>query len=83
MRHYGRRPAALWDALAPDGLDEAVARFEAAGLQPYFLLEDWEEAGFRERFARERLGRLDWRSDGRDPRSRDGASRTIRRDRPQ
>ncbi len=61
VRHYGRRPAALWDALAPDGLDEAVAKFAAAGLQPYFLLEDWEEAGFRERFAQERLGKLDWR----------------------
>ena len=60
VRHYGRRPAALWDALAPDALDEAVARFEEAGLKPYLLLEDWEEAGFRERFAGEVLGRLDW-----------------------
>jgi hypothetical protein len=61
VRHYGRRPAALWDALAPDALDETVAQFEAAGLKPYLLLEDWEEAGFRERFATESLGKLDWR----------------------
>jgi hypothetical protein len=60
VRHYGRRPAALWDALAPDALDETVAQFEAAGLKPYFLLEDWEERGFRERFSHERLGNLDW-----------------------
>jgi hypothetical protein len=60
VRHYGRRPAALWDALAPDALDETVARFERAGLKPYLLLEDWEEAGFRERFAGEALGKLDW-----------------------
>ena len=61
VRHYGRLPAALWDALAPDSLDETVARFADAGLKPYFLLEDWEEAGFRERFAREKYGKLDWR----------------------
>jgi hypothetical protein len=60
VRHYGRRPAALWDAIAPDALDETVARFEEAGLKPYLLLEDWEEAGFRERFPHEVLGRLDW-----------------------
>ena len=61
VRHYGRRPAALWDALAPDSLDETIARFEGAGLKPYFVLEDWEEAGFRERFGGEALGKLDWR----------------------
>jgi hypothetical protein len=61
VRHYGHRPAALWDALAPDGLDEAVAAFERAGRRPYFLLEDWEEPGFRARFRLERLGGLDWR----------------------
>lgn len=37
VRHYGRRPAALWDALAPDGLDEAVAELERAGRRPIFL----------------------------------------------
>ncbi len=60
VRHYGRRPAALWDALAADALDETVSAFERAGRQPYFLLEEWEEAGFRERFAGERYGALDW-----------------------
>jgi hypothetical protein len=60
VRHYGRRPAALWDALPAAALDETVALFEAGGLRPYLLLEDWEEAGFRERFAGESLGKLDW-----------------------
>jgi hypothetical protein len=60
VRHYGHRPAALWDALPPDGLDEAVAALQRAGRRPFFLLEDWEEKGFRERFLSERLGALDW-----------------------
>ena len=60
VRHYGRRPAALWDALAADGLDEAVTEFERVGRKPFLLLEDWEEKGFRERFRGERLGALDW-----------------------
>lgn len=60
VRHYGHRPAALWDALAPDALDETVALLQRAGRAPYFLLEDWEEQGFRERFAGERFGALDW-----------------------
>jgi hypothetical protein len=60
VRHYGRRPAALWDALAPDALDETVEMFVRAGRKPYFLLEDWEEAGFKQRFAGETYGALDW-----------------------
>jgi hypothetical protein len=33
----------------------------ARGFRPYFLLEDWEEAGFRERFGQtSRAGGLDW-----------------------
>jgi hypothetical protein len=60
VRHYGRRAAALWDALSPDGLDEAITEFERVGRRPVLLLEDWEEPGFRERFASERLGALDW-----------------------
>ena len=60
VRHYGRRPAALWDALAADALDQTVALFEQAGRRPYFLLEEGEEVGFRTRFAGQRLGALDW-----------------------
>jgi hypothetical protein len=60
VRHYGHRPAALWDALGSHALDEAVSEFTRVGRQPYFLLEDWEEANFRERFAGERYGALDW-----------------------
>ena len=60
VRHYGHRPAALWDALAPGALDEAVDEFVRVGRQPYILVEDWEEANFRERFAGERYGALDW-----------------------
>jgi hypothetical protein len=61
VRHYGGRPAALWDAIAPDALDETIAHFQSVGLHPYLLLEDGELAGFRERFQGERFGALDWR----------------------
>ena len=61
VRYYGRRPAALWDAIAPDELDETIAEFERLGLRPYLLLEEGELDGFRKRFQGERFGSLDWR----------------------
>lgn len=60
VRHYGRRPAALWDAIAPDALDETVRLMEDAGLKPYILIEEGERQEFRARFKGEVVGALDW-----------------------
>jgi hypothetical protein len=38
----------------------AVAFFEARGRKPYLLLEMWEQRAFRERFAADPLGSLEW-----------------------
>ena len=61
LRLYGQRTTIRFDFIEPDGLDRAVAFLQQAGCQPYFALEDWEEAQFRTRFAAAgTLGRLDW-----------------------
>ena len=45
----------------PEGLDAAVEFLDREGIRPYFVLEAWEEAQFRERFAGSSpLGLLDW-----------------------
>ena len=60
VRYYGRRPAALWDAIAPAELDETIGEFERVGFRPYLLLEEGELDNFRQRFNGERFGSLDW-----------------------
>ncbi|HXW05024.1 MAG TPA: glycosyltransferase family 39 protein [Vicinamibacterales bacterium] len=61
LRFYGHREILRWDLLPEGRLDSIVAHLQAAGYEPYFVLERWEEAGFRERYAAgNRLGRLDW-----------------------
>jgi hypothetical protein len=61
LRMYGRRATVRYDRLDPAGLDAAVEDLVRAGFQPYFVLEAWEEAQFRDRFARSSaLGLLDW-----------------------
>jgi hypothetical protein len=61
LRMYGRRATVRFDFLEPDGLDTAVQFFEREGFRPYFALEVWEEAQFRDRFAGSSvLGLLDW-----------------------
>jgi len=61
LRMYGGRPTVRFDYLDPEGLEAAVQFLERAGSRPYFVLEAWEEAQFRERFARSSpLGLLDW-----------------------
>lgn len=55
------RPIARWDHLAPEGLDQFVERLRATGRPVWLVVDDWEEAPFRARFATTSVrGRLDW-----------------------
>jgi hypothetical protein len=61
VRHYSGRVTVRYDTLRPQSLDQAMEVLRARGFRPYFLLEQWEEAAFRERFSQtSRAGRLDW-----------------------
>jgi hypothetical protein len=60
LRYHGRRPTIAWDGVPPDRLDAVVAALRGAGHSVFIVLEDAETPGFRERFAAERAGRLDW-----------------------
>ena len=60
VRHYGGKVTLLWDALEADELDQAIEVLQAMGRPPVIVVEDWEQARFRERFAREVFGALDW-----------------------
>lgn len=50
----------MWDALDPAWLDRAIGWLEARGTPPVIVLETWEEAPFRARFAGQGYGALDW-----------------------
>jgi hypothetical protein len=61
LRYYTRRLTVRYDSLPPGSLDQALAVLRSRGFHPYFLLEKWEEAAFRDRFAdRSVAGRIDW-----------------------
>jgi hypothetical protein len=61
LQYHAARPAVLWDSLPPGSLDAAVTWLAGRGLEPYIVMEEWEEPLFRERFARHSvLGELDW-----------------------
>jgi hypothetical protein len=61
VRYHAGRSAVLWDSLHPESLDAAVAWLGGRGLEPYILVERWEEPLFRERFATAaQIGDLDW-----------------------
>jgi hypothetical protein len=59
-RYYGHRNTLVWDALDPAWLDRALAFLRMRGHEPYLLFERWEEPLFRQRFAGNAIGRLDW-----------------------
>jgi hypothetical protein len=68
---YANRPTLRYDRLLPDSLDRVVATLRDLGYHPFFVLEPWEEAVFRQRFgAASALGRLDWTPFGRLDRPR-------------
>jgi hypothetical protein len=60
-RFYGHRLTVRYDFLPPGQLEPVVQELTASGFEPYLLLEDWEEAKFRNQFAAvSRIGELDW-----------------------
>ena len=61
LRLYGHREILRVDILPAQRLEDILQHLEARGYQAYFVLDDWEEDDFRERYAaRTPLGRLDW-----------------------
>jgi hypothetical protein len=60
IRFYASRSTVGWADIDKGRLDDAVAFLRRHGRRPYLLFERWEEPQFRERFAGERLGGLDW-----------------------
>jgi hypothetical protein len=60
VRFYSGRPTLVWDGLDPAWLDRAIVFAGERGLEPFLLLERWEEPLFRKRFAGSPLAALDW-----------------------
>jgi hypothetical protein len=60
VRFYSGRRTLVWDGLDPKWLDRSLAFASGRGLEPYLLLERWEEPLFRERFGESALAALDW-----------------------
>lgn len=60
VTYYSGALTVRWDWLAPEWLDRAVEDLQERGYRPMILLEEFEEAEFKPRFARQRLGKLDW-----------------------
>ena len=60
VRFYAGRPTAVWLGIAPGKLAGALDFFRSKGRKPYLLIESGEERAFRERFASEKLGSLEW-----------------------
>lgn len=57
---HGAATVARWDYLSPDALDARVETLAARGRTSWVILDDWEEAAWRQRFAGQVRGRLDW-----------------------
>ncbi|HKY20841.1 MAG TPA: hypothetical protein VJM31_06440 [Vicinamibacterales bacterium] len=51
VRYYSGRTTARFDWLPADYLDIAIRDLRAKGRPAYIVVDDWEEPGFRERFA--------------------------------
>ena len=61
LRYYANRTTLRWDWIEPAWLDRSLEFLRERGFAPYIVLEDWEEPGFRARFAgSSRIGELDW-----------------------
>ncbi len=72
IAYYTRRTIGRWDYVAPEGLDALCAQLATTGRETWLVVDDWEEAPFRQRFASTARGRLDWAPLGE---ARVGASR--------
>ena len=60
IRFHADREAVLWDSLDPAWLDRSIAWLTEQGYAPVVVIERWEEPLFRERFASQLYGGLDW-----------------------
>ena len=60
LRYWPGRDVLVWDALDAQWLDQAIAWLHTHGRAPVIVVERWEEAGFRARFAGQAYGGLDW-----------------------
>jgi hypothetical protein len=60
VRQYADRLSLRYDWLDPAWLDRAIATLREKGYAPVILLEEWEEAPFKARFASQLHGKLDW-----------------------
>jgi hypothetical protein len=62
VRYYSGRLTIRHDAFSPGRFPSVIEWLQARGYRPYLLLEDWEEAAYREKFGRDTaLGRLEMR----------------------
>ena len=72
--YYAGRVTLRYDWIGADRLDTVVADLTALGRRSFLVVDDWEEAEFRARFApHSRAGRLDW-----DPLARVSGSPEVR-----
>lgn len=60
IAYYTGRTVGRWDYVPPAGLDDFCARLVASGHAAWLVVDDWEEAPFRQRFAGSVRGALDW-----------------------
>lgn len=61
VRYYAGRLTVRFSLLEPGWLDAAIDYLQIRGRPLYILVEDWEQAEFRARFADHTpIGRLDW-----------------------
>lgn len=60
VRFYADRPILNWNAVDASDLPAVVAFAERRQLEPYLMLESWEEPLFRRRFSGTAMGALDW-----------------------
>ena len=60
LRYYTGRSIVRWDFLDPAALDAVEHALTRAGRDMWIVLDDWEVALFREKFAATPAGALDW-----------------------
>ncbi len=60
LGYYAQRTVARWDYVPADQLDTFCDTLAAAGRAVWLVVDDWEEPQFRQRFAGQSRGGLDW-----------------------
>lgn len=63
MRHTTRRPVVRWEGLDERDLESVLAILISHGLEPWWVLDQFEEAGVRARFPDVPAAALDWPPD--------------------